>query len=165
MLMPEDVNKASIGEGEGSRCRLRQTTKPLPPRMNDEAAATSVRQQGHHWLRQTTVSPPTISEAELASDDQRITTPLPPNKRRSRHHLGQNNSVPSSYKWNHLRLLKPPKNNKRRQESVRIKRDIKTYGTKLNSPRSSTSPGNCSPRCHAKNTKPPPLPRTSHNLQ
>jgi hypothetical protein len=83
MLMPEDVNKASIGEGEGSRCRLRQTTKPLPPRMNDKAAATSVGRQRHHRLRQTTMSPPTISEAKLASDDQRITTPLPPNEQQS----------------------------------------------------------------------------------
>jgi hypothetical protein len=79
--MPEDINKASTGEREGSRCRLRQKTKPLPPKMNDEAAATSVGRQGHDQLRQTTVSPPTISEAELASDDQQITTPLPPNER------------------------------------------------------------------------------------
>ena len=68
------------------RCHAKNT-KPLPPppplpsRMNDEAAATSVGRQGHDRLRQTTVSPPTISEAELASDDQRITTPLPPNER------------------------------------------------------------------------------------
>jgi hypothetical protein len=70
--MPEDINKASTGEREGSRCRLRQTTKLLPPRMNDEVAATSVGRQDHHQLRQTTVSPPTISEAELAFDDQQM---------------------------------------------------------------------------------------------
>ena len=78
--MPEDINKVSTGEREGTRCRLRQKTKPLPPKMNDEAAATSVGQQGHGQLRQTIVSPPTISKAELASDDQQITTPLPPNE-------------------------------------------------------------------------------------
>ena len=92
--MPEDINKASTGEREGSRCRLRQKTKPLPPKMNDKAAATSVGRQGHHQLRQTTVLPPTISEAKLAFDDQRITTLMPPNEQQSQHHLGQTTVSP-----------------------------------------------------------------------